>query len=96
MRDATYPSLYQINTRIWLTELARMLRRASLSRKDAVGVRVEATPRRLKVAATPSSPDRRSQPNSASKRCDGGVALTFGDAASPLLARAASASFRLR
>jgi hypothetical protein len=30
MRDATYPSLYQINTRVWLTELSRMLRRASL------------------------------------------------------------------
>ena len=64
-------------------------------RNDAEGVRAKAPPRRLEVAAPPASPDRRSQPNTAAKRCDGGVASTFGAAAAPLLARAASASFRV-
>ena len=27
MRDPTYPSLYQINTRVWLTELSKPLGR---------------------------------------------------------------------
>ena len=27
MRDPLHPSLYQVNTRVWLTELSRTLRR---------------------------------------------------------------------
>ena len=29
MSDLSYPSLYQINTRVWLTELSRKFRRAA-------------------------------------------------------------------
>ena len=30
MRDPTYPSLYQINTRVWLTELSKQLGRPAM------------------------------------------------------------------
>ena len=56
MRDPRYPSLYQINTRVWLTELSRTLGRpatlddipdAELDRLAAIGLRLGLAAERL-------------------------------------------------
>ncbi len=58
-----------------------------LSQSGAAGV--EATPRRLLVTATPSSPDLRRE------KGDGGVVFTSGDTASPLPVNASTMSHKL-
>ncbi len=55
MKAPRYPLLYQINTRVWLTELSQALGRASSTRGSSLGERNGSRPPCAAARTRPSS-----------------------------------------